>query len=224
MIPVIGIPVLNRPDLLERCLDSIDAEVGTLLVIDNGGFVERPDAVVVRPPVNLGVPASWNRIIEWYPDAAWWLISNADIAFGPGDLEQLAISVEQQPDAISCLVEFGAFAVTPSVVDRVGWFDENFHPIYYEDSDYRYRCHLEGVPIVNVANSTVHAGSAALHAGHDGDNSRTFPSNGDYYREKWGGSKGQETHRTPFGLPVPTSYWHLRRQRLVDQRWSRMEP
>ncbi len=37
MVPVIVIPVLNRYDLLERCLESIDYPVGTLLIIDNGG-------------------------------------------------------------------------------------------------------------------------------------------------------------------------------------------
>jgi glycosyltransferase involved in cell wall biosynthesis len=37
MVPVIIIPVLNRYDLLERCLQSIDTEVEHLIIIDNGG-------------------------------------------------------------------------------------------------------------------------------------------------------------------------------------------
>ena len=37
MVPVIIVPVLNRYDLLDRCLQSIDYPVETLIVIDNGG-------------------------------------------------------------------------------------------------------------------------------------------------------------------------------------------
>ena len=36
MVPVIIVPVLNRYDLLDRCLQSIDYPVETLIFIDNG--------------------------------------------------------------------------------------------------------------------------------------------------------------------------------------------
>ena len=40
MIPAMIVPVLNRPDLLERLLASIDYPVADLLVIDNGNVVK----------------------------------------------------------------------------------------------------------------------------------------------------------------------------------------
>ena len=36
MLTTVVIPVLNRMDLLKRCIDSIDHEIDTLIVINNG--------------------------------------------------------------------------------------------------------------------------------------------------------------------------------------------
>ena len=61
MIPNLIIPVLNRYDLLQRLLDSIDFPIGDLLIIDNGGQVQElrfPDFVlnshILPLPSNLG--------------------------------------------------------------------------------------------------------------------------------------------------------------------------
>jgi hypothetical protein len=40
MVPVVVIPVLNRYDLLERCIDSLDFPVDKIIIIDNGGKIE----------------------------------------------------------------------------------------------------------------------------------------------------------------------------------------
>ena len=67
MIPVLAIPVLNRPELLAACVASIDHPVETLLIIDNSAELGMGDVaeaalpasvgslVVTEPPVNLGV-------------------------------------------------------------------------------------------------------------------------------------------------------------------------
>lgn len=232
MIPVLAIPVLNRPDLLAQSVATIDEPVGTLLIIDNSTELGMGDIaedalpscverlVVVEPATNLGVAASWNFAIRSYPEG-WWCIANGDIAFAPGDLASLASAVETRPDDISCLVEFAAFGLTPTVVDRLGWFDENFVPIYYEDTDYRYRAHLEGVAVVDLPSTTRHAGSVSYRGNaHAADNARTYPANADYYRRKWGGDRGSERFTTPFDAGLPTSFWRLDRARLADQRWT----
>lgn len=40
MIPNLTVPVLNRYDLLQRMLDSIDFPIRDLLIIDNGGGLD----------------------------------------------------------------------------------------------------------------------------------------------------------------------------------------
>ncbi len=87
MVPVVIVPVLNRYDLLERCLQSIDYPVETLIIIDNGGqstLHEYPWVIdrryvknyhVWSMPTNLGVAPSWNIGIK-----AVWLIAHANVS------------------------------------------------------------------------------------------------------------------------------------------------
>lgn len=219
MIPVLGVPVLNRGDLAARMLASVDVPVAQQLVVLNGDadrtrqeLAEFP-VTYIDPGHNLGVAASWNYLVRARPAAPWWLIVNADIEFGAGDLERLAKAMGKPGPRIACLYDFGAFAINPEAIDTVGWFDENFHPIYFEDNDYRRRCHLAGVPIVKLISRTRHDNSATIASGYADHNQRTFPTNGDYYVTKWGGLPGQETCTNP---PHVT----LDRRRLVNNAWT----
>ncbi len=86
MIPAIVVPVLNRYDLLERLIVSIDYPVGTFLLIDNNpksDFVLMTNENVQEQyhlimPSNLGVPSSWNLGIKALPYCDYWLIVNND--------------------------------------------------------------------------------------------------------------------------------------------------
>lgn len=226
MIPVLGIPVLNRPDLLQRCLASIDVDVDRLVLIDNGGVTddlpEQYWPAVTIPPSNLGVAASWNFIIRTTPAAPWWCLVNADVEFAPGDLARLADVMADPSARVACLVEFGAFGINAACVDRVGWVDESFVPIYCEDIDYRYRCRLAGVPVVDVPSGATHVGSVSYRSDPEraAHNARTYPLNVAYYEAKWGGPMGRETYRSPFNRGGPVSEWHLDRRRLADQAWT----
>ena len=93
VIDVVIIPVLNRYDLLERAIESLD-EVETLIVIDNGNGLPDHylDTIQMRMiakrrflwkmPTNLGVASSWNLGIKATPHATGWLLLNSDACFG----------------------------------------------------------------------------------------------------------------------------------------------
>jgi GT2 family glycosyltransferase len=219
MIPVLGVPVLNRGDLAERMLESVDVDTAETLVILNGdpddtrAMLRGRLVTYIDPGFNLGVAASWNFIIRARPAAPWWLIVNADIEFGPGDLAHLCSVMEDPGPRVACLFEFGAFAINQAAVDTVGWFDENFHPIYFEDNDYRRRCKLAGVPVKQLLSHTRHDNSSTIASGFARHNERTFPRNLDYYVAKWGGPPNHETIDAP-QTPV------LDRRRLVDNAWT----
>jgi GT2 family glycosyltransferase len=219
LIPVLGVPVLNRGDLAERMLESVDVDTAETLVILNGdpddtrAMLRGRLVTYIDPGFNLGVAASWNFIIRARPAAPWWLIVNADIEFGSGDLARLVDVMEDPAPQLACLYEFGAFAINQAAVDLVGWFDENFHPIYFEDNDYRWRCKLAGVPVKQLLSHTRHENSATIASGFARHNERTFPRNLDYYVAKWGGPPNQETVTAP-RTPV------LDRRRLVDNAWT----
>ena len=163
-IPVLGIPILNRPDLLRRLLASLDHPVETLAIVDNSvasglsdtdelsrllAQLERqpPAGIgrvrVARPFTNQGVAASWNAILTSFPEAAFTLLVNNDVVFAPGVLARVIERIDpSRPQFLPLLPapqEFSAFAITPAAWDRVGLFDANFHPAYCEDIDYAER-------------------------------------------------------------------------------------
>lgn len=222
MIPVLGVPVLNRPDLLDAMIASIDAPVDRLLVIDNGGVVDRDDCEVIDPGANLGVAASWNLIVKATAGAPWWALVNADVVFGPGALEALASEMATDHPRVAMLVEFGAFGLNAATIERVGWFDEGFHPIYCEDVDYRYRCRLAGVEVVDIPNESTHVNSATYRSEprlHQA-NARTYPLNVAYYQDKWGGPMGHERFTTPFDRGGSVADWTLSLARIREQSWT----
>ena len=115
MIPVLGLPLLNRADLAADMLDSVAVEVGETLVILNGEADQARqrladwDVTFVEPGCNLGVAASWNHIIRARPAAPWWLIVNADITFGSDDLERLCEAMDDPDPRLVCLFMFSAW-------------------------------------------------------------------------------------------------------------------
>jgi hypothetical protein len=227
VIPVIAVPTLYRTDLLTRMVESIDEEVQTLLVIDNGGRV--PDdfpAKVVHLPHNIGVGASWNLAVKLTPQAKWWLIVNDDITFGPGDLARLSSVMDDGSAKIATLLGFAAFAINQRALDRLGFFDENFHPAYCEDNDMTWRARIAEVPMVEVEGHLEHEGSATIR-GHDlymHQNGYSFTANLTYYRSKWGGNPGEEQFATPFDKGGDPAAVRLQMDRLNQFAWSRLKP
>lgn len=193
MIPVLIVPVLARPDLLERMLDSIDHPIGTLIVIDNGHtwpgpFEPRPgidNAYLLRMPSNLGVPASWNLGIKATPFAPWWLVANFDITWPAGALAEFCKAGRRDALVLSGgQPEWCAFAIGDKVVEQVGLFDEAIHPAYFEDTDMERRVGLAGIDIVRTGIPVRHDNSSTLRAGYEDRNAHTFAANMAYYRGK----------------------------------------
>ena len=234
MIPVLGIPVLSGPELLAECIASIDYPVGKLVVIDNSPeglmadvALHAPECVqsvhVTEPPSNLGVAASWNFIIRTSPHADWWAIANADTVFGPGDLQALSFEM-RKPGAkwVGMCGDWRVMGLNREAVEAVGFYDENFHPIYLEDCDYEYRCSLAGVPWYFLDGTSRHVGSHAIREPRYATrNAKTYPANVAYFREKWGGlQRGGESYLSPWNRGGPVSEWSLDVLRLRELSWT----
>ncbi len=169
VLPLLGVPILNRPDLLLQLLESLDHPVETLAIVDNSIASGLPDSAalsgllaalereppagigqvrVARPFTNQGVASSWNAILTSFPEARFALLVNNDVVFAPGVLAQVIERVDPaRPQFLPLMPapqEFSAFAITPAAWDRVGLFDTNFHPAYCEDLDYAERLRASG--------------------------------------------------------------------------------
>jgi hypothetical protein len=167
-LPLLGIPILNRVDLLSQLLDSLDVYVDCLAIVDNSRILGRQpsaetqnsvsrflDALqqlghpmigeihIARPFRNLGVASSWNHILTSFPEFPIALIANNDVVFAPGIIKQALERLDSsQPQFMPLLPQphgFSAFFITTLCWDRVGLFDPNFINAYFEDLEFRDR-------------------------------------------------------------------------------------
>jgi hypothetical protein len=210
---LLGVPTLNRYDLLECLIAS--AEAGTIkpkgyVIIDNGGSLQRNpnwnnNVEIIRPGRNLGVAASWNLLLRMAGNEPV-VISNDDITLGPTSFAEILEALERGALLVNA-GEFAIFAQTPECTRRVGYFDETFYPAYFEDSDYEWRCHLAGVIRTELTPTVEHVGYATSKALND-QLTQHFAwqrANHEYYLRKWGGTVGQEQYMQPFNGTPPVA-------------------
>ncbi len=197
MLENLTIPVLNRYDLLERCLQSIDYPIKHLLIIDNGASTVEQDIEVHVPeivkfttylpmPANLGVAASWNLGIKSFPYDDRWFFASNDVVFRPGALERLS-EVHTGEITLSGVFPFWhVFSVGYEAVRRLGLFDEAFFPAYFEDNDFNTRANHHEVPIRKLDLPLDHDNSSTLKSDSRFQtlNGDTFARNQAYYRDK----------------------------------------
>jgi GT2 family glycosyltransferase len=219
-IPVIIIPVLNRYDLLESMLNSINYPVDNILVIDNGGtfsyaggnpHLQNTNGKVLNMPANLGLSASWNLGIKCFPHSKYWLFASADTTWAEDSLRRIdetsgSNSVVLTDDA------YGCFSVGENVIDQVGLFDEYFYPIYFEDNDFHERV-VRKMPASTIVSTDIKTkpveGSQTINSSDKfkNINHQTFVKNQEYYTYK-------QSHNFEDSKP-----WSLSRRR--DQEWLR---
>jgi GT2 family glycosyltransferase len=122
---------------------------------------------------NAGVAVGWNQLakmaIEWGADKI--LICNNDIVFGPHTIDGLVTAYNQlrKHDPRTVMVtatnhtknpnnlagipqqwnnhehpDFSCFMITAETLDRVGEFNEDYDPAFFEDNDFHWRVLLSG--------------------------------------------------------------------------------
>ena len=193
MIPVLIIPVLNRFDLLDEALKSIDYPIGEILIINNNrenDYTPPLDikARVLNLPSNLGISGSWNLGIKLYPHVDYWLFSSADTSFRPDELQKFN-KFSSPNHFIKSNAHYSCFSLGSKIVEDVGLFDEYIYPAYFEDNDYDDRMVNAGYsdlilcPGIQVDD---HGGSQTIKSDEKlmNRNNETFNKNGEYYREK----------------------------------------
>ena len=217
MVPVVIIPVLNRYDLLERCIDSLDFPVEKIIIIDNGGKIEQDCLVMPRHsrhgktyvldmPSNLGVATSWNLGIKMTPFASGWILLNSDAFFERGELQKFYR--ECHTDEIHLAGEPGWCCawLGSQVVKDVGLFCEAFHPAYFEDNDYERRALRMGKQITKSEAVVYHDNSSTLQSDPEfiAKNQRTFESNRELFKLR--------------NVRLDAGEWDL--QRRIDLSWD----
>jgi GT2 family glycosyltransferase len=165
---------------------------------------------------NRGLAKSWNDglLAAYTMDADAVIIANDDIQATHDDLLVLARAAVEHRECGVIVAEgfnvrmaeqqqlqFAIPAINPIALEQIGYFDENFTPIYFEDCDYSRRAGLAGVKFHNAGpTGIIHTGSATVGTVDELrlQNNTTFRLNYEYYCRKWGGPPGQEIFTIPF--------------------------
>jgi hypothetical protein len=202
MTKIVGVLPFAYQPYARECTSSLGTELD-LLCIDN-------------TQNNLGVAGSWNQGIEYMKqeDADWLIIISAAMRFGSQGRDMLEqIQAHPSADIIRFAKkdvaerQFNCFdkadnpsypeafywhctAISRQVVEQVGKFDANFHPIYFEDTDYDLRIKKAGFKqtdiIVPIDAMSVGSGHAVEFVGIDSPSAPLVA----YFAEKWGRHPG----------------------------------
>lgn len=157
----IGIPTINRADLLRESLLSL-AETcpeAHIVLVDNGrqSIDELLEELgrrygrytLIENQVNKGVAGSWNQLarVAWDHEHDHVWIVNDDIILGRPE-ESVLKAIGARPDRVLLAFEarYASFVLPRAVHEAVGDFDEAFFPAYCEDDDYEERLDLAGLP------------------------------------------------------------------------------
>lgn len=210
------VPVLKRFDLFTKLMNSVDVEIRPY-VIDNYN-------------VNRGVAAAWNigirkALEDGYEYA---IISNDDVVFEKESIKKIyecmietgAVAISANPNnsinsesgTLSIGCDFFCFMININkLVEVCGYFDENFHPAYFEDNDMLYRIKLSGEKYyIKTDAPAYHFGSATQNSN---PNAKVCPDNvfkslQAYFKIKWGGLPNEETFSNPFNNSENSiKYW-----------------
>ena len=174
-IPVMGALVCTTTKWIEKQLKSIDYPIENFIIINNNTdyLSEQLDKIVSKGhkfitnlkvyhmPYNLGCAEGWNMIIKSFVHSPYWVITNDDVSFTTGFLEELHHKSLENTDAglihgkpcylkyLEKMGSFDLFLIRDWVIKDHGLFDINYYPAYYEDFDYMLRILNKPVKIIN---------------------------------------------------------------------------
>jgi GT2 family glycosyltransferase len=190
--------------------------------------IQQKNVLLISNSENFGVSKSWNQMLihaflanEKYKginnsssilffdknpqDYVWKifqnvLVLNDDVYLGKTEAEIISFIDNNQFSLATTTLTWCAFIISRETYLRVGPFDEEIFPAYFEDNDYAYRLKLEGIQhscyeFLNPQ-TFINSGSIAK----DPSLNTNFEKNRRYYISKWGGEPEKEIFKTPFNL------------------------
>lgn len=228
------LPVMNRPELVQHVLDQIP-DFERLILVNNytdpvvmkqSVYALDRGATVYHFPLCLGCGGSWNLgMMELERDADVVIILASSAVFErPFQLilDKLdEYQLKHYRYIFDATTSLHCWAMTREGLRVGGYFDENFWPCYYEDTDYCQRSKRNGFDggkvyvgqtgLMRTAGRSLTVRSdPALMMLHQ----NTIGPIVDYYERKWG-KLGAETYATPFDDPsMGVNDWSVKDSRF----------
>ncbi len=210
----------RRFDLLERMIDSTkkgSRVPDQILLLSNGGNIEGYVAErnlatcgVHLVPRNLGrvsVAKAWNLGFKEGGDLT--IVTGDDVVFGKNTLGDLELAANGSAanflyPATNASQMFCVYTAKMALFEKIGWFDEQFFPAYFEDNDFFRRMTIAGEGAVPIAEcEPYHHDTSStlksLNPPEQEEHHTQFRENQRRYINKWGGLPGSEIYDAPRG-------------------------
>ncbi len=231
------IAVMAEVEAFRKCVEKCP-DKSKLVIVNNWDNpeiahqcddLEKQGAEIHRHPENIGCSGAMNiglrKVLDENLD---YVIILSPSALFENSVQDFVDIIEERErternyyylTVANLQTDLHAFAITKRCVEEVGLYDENFYPVYYDDTDYGYRMGLIGAKKTLVYPKRI---SQDLGGGlkHDARAFALYWANvnhiHDYYVRKWGGEAGQEVFKTPFNDPKMTvKDWKLEQYDIV---------
>lgn len=194
---VLNNDILLHPETIDRLVERLEAAKRKLVALP----VELSLAQRFNPEINIAVPTG----PEVFESELLAMVTAMNIR---GECEKPKDIFAKDARSYELAAEsehpdFSAFMLTKAGYEKIGDFDEQFVPCYFEDNDYHYRVNLAGLKAITLPTAIYyHFGSKtqteALGEGKTVSTHATFNNNRAYFMSKWGGMPGQERFKKPF--------------------------
>jgi len=200
---IIVLPIYKDSQFVNDCINSIE-DKSKLLVVDNSedSFMKKEDKdfEVIYEPKNMGLSRAWNIGAKRGHD--WTFVLSVSMKF-PNGFSKVIEKLERVNNGQAFITNhsFHCSAFHKSTFEKIGYFDENFYPIYYEDTDYYRRIALSVCHGKSVVMGNIHKIDAISQAdGYATTQGLRPPMDkvAEYYVKKWGGKVYNETFDRPF--------------------------
>lgn len=212
---LVGIGYVNRDDLLNKAVASIQPFWSKTIIIDNSNHKElrqrelfASDVRTYEPPVPLTLSQTMNLMYRFGAeqgcDVIMFMHNDAEAEVETAEKFLLAIE-KLQDEGRKWGVAFTNYhtlvAFNMDAVKVTGPWDIIL-PHYFSDCDYYRRLHLAGYEHIYTNLPVIHHNNGSSTIKSDVQleqiHSKTFPLYSLYYRKKWGGLPGRERFNIPF--------------------------
>lgn len=206
----IGIPTINRG--LDLMLPSLmlyvqrDFPNTDIYIIDNGkqGLADKlksfKNVHLIEEENNLGVAASWNKLCKEFifKNNKYALILNDDIYLGYNESLVNDVIKKNKSGFVQAHTTWAAFIISKPIFEKVGDFDENLYPAYFEDNDYLHRMKLANIMVEKSMKLVPLVMRHSSSINKDPKLNKDFIKNKNYFIDKWGGEPNREKFKKPF--------------------------
>jgi GT2 family glycosyltransferase len=181
---------------------------------------------------NRGCSLTWNDAIEYVYHTkpnyfSSLIIVNDDIQFLDDSFILFVNKALANPDipVITCVDisadGYSIFSYSRFAYEKVGFFDENIRPAYFEDADFVSRIEKQNLKMMEFKINILHVGSSSIPENdlrNEFDNIH-LPRTKDYYHKKWDNQISHKGFPTNFIWP-----FNRREEKFRISYWQRKTP